>query len=94
MSSGALSAHLAPSLPLLVPGDPVFQEPVTMTIHYSDADVTGIDENTLRTVYWTGSAWEDMASTCGAPPAYDRDLDNNYISFIFCHMSQGALVGN
>ena len=94
MSSGALSARVAPSLPLLVPADPVFQEPVTMTLHYSDADVTGIDENTLRMVYWTGNAWEDMAGTCGAPPAYDRDLDNNYISFIFCHMSQGALVGN
>jgi hypothetical protein len=80
--------------PFLAPGDPVFQEPVTMTIHYSDADVTGIDENTLWVVYWTGSAWEDMAGTCGAPPTYGRDLDNNHISFTFCHMSQGALVGN
>jgi hypothetical protein len=94
MSSGALSARLAPLLPLLAPGDPVFQKPVTMTIAYSDADVTGIVSNTLRMVYWTGSAWDDMAGTCGAPPAYDRDLDNNHISFTFCHMSQGALVGN
>jgi hypothetical protein len=94
ISSDAPSTRPAPSLPLLAPGDPVFQEPVTMTIHYSDADITGVDENTLRVVYWTGSAWEDMAGTCGALPAYDRDLDNNRISFTFCHMSQGALVGN
>jgi hypothetical protein len=94
MTSGALSARLAPSPPLLAPGDPVFGEPVTMTMHYNDADVIDIDENTLRMVYWTGSAWEDMAGTCGTPPAYDRDLDNNRISFTFCHMSQGALVGN
>jgi len=93
VTSGTLPTGPATAL-ILAPGDPVFQEPVTMTIHYSDADVTGIDENTLRVVYWTGSAWEDMAGTCGAPPAYGRDLDNNVISLAFCHMSQGALVGN
>jgi hypothetical protein len=94
MPSGARSAHLAPSLPLLAPGDPVFQVPVTMTLQYSDADVSGIDESTLRVVYWTGSAWEDMAGTCPTPMAYVRDLDNNIISLEFCHMSQGALVGD
>jgi hypothetical protein len=65
-----------------------------MTIQYSDADVMGLDENTLRMVYWAGTTWEDMAGTCGTPPAYVRDLDNNVIRLEFCHMSQGALVGN
>jgi len=93
VTSGTLPAGPT-TAPFLAPGDPVFQEPVTMTLHYSDTDVTGIDENTLRVVYWTGSTWEDMAGTCGTPVAYDRDLDNNRLSFSFCHMSQGALVGN
>jgi hypothetical protein len=93
MSPGALSARLASLPPLLAPGDPVFQEPVMMTIHYSDADVTGIDENTLKVVYWTGSAWEDIAGTCGSPPIYVHDVANNVITFTFCHMSQAALVG-
>ncbi|MBN1661547.1 MAG: SBBP repeat-containing protein [Anaerolineae bacterium] len=77
------------------PADPLFHEPVTMTIEYSDADIAGIaDESTLRVVYWTGSTWEDMAGTCGQAPAYERDVDNNVIRFTFCHMSQGALAGN
>jgi hypothetical protein len=92
--AGQSALDRSPSLPLLAPGDPVFQEPVTMTITYSDIDVAGLDEHTLRVIYWTGSTWEDMAGTCGTPPDYVRNVANNVIRFTFCHMSQGALVGN
>jgi hypothetical protein len=86
--------HLVPPPSALAQEDPVFQVPVTMTIRYSDADVAGIDENTLRVVYWTGFFWADMVDTCLPPAAYVRDPGNNVISLEFCHMSQGALVGN
>jgi hypothetical protein len=93
--NGTPAAHVRPpSPPGLAQDDPVFQVPVTMTIHYSDADVAGIDENTLRVVYWTGFIWADMVNTCLPPAPYIRDPGNNAISLEFCHMSQGALVGN
>jgi hypothetical protein len=93
--NGVPAAQVLPPPPsTLAQADPVFQVPVTMTIHYSDADVAGIDENTLRVVYWTGLIWVDMVDSCLPPSPYVRDPGNNVISLEFCHMSQGALVGN
>ena len=39
-------------------------KPLTVTIRYTDADVAGIDENTLVLNYWDGSRWVDAATTC------------------------------
>jgi hypothetical protein len=90
---GMSLSSLAPP-PVLLPGDPVFLEPVTITLHYSDADVAGINESTLHLVYWTGSMWAEMGNTCLTSTPYVRDPANNVIGVAICHMSQGALVGN
>jgi uncharacterized repeat protein (TIGR01451 family) len=69
----------------LVPGF-VFSKPVTITINYSDADVTGLDEDTLMLEYWDGNAWVDAA--CGP---YDRHQADNWLAVPICHLSRFAL---
>ncbi len=74
---------------LLLPGF-VFSVPVTITLHYSDADVVGLDEDTLVLEYWNevASAWEDAA--CGP---YDRHPGENWLAMPICHLSRFALFG-
>jgi hypothetical protein len=63
---------------------------VTVTIHYTDTDVAGLDEASLVLEYWNVSenAWEDVA--CGP---YDRHPDENWLSVPICHLSRFALFG-
>jgi hypothetical protein len=89
----------APDLRALVPAgkqeaqsSTVFDQPVTITIHYSDSDVVGIEDN-LILYYWTGSAWADAATTCSPTSTYVRDIDNNVLQVEICHLSQFALGG-
>jgi len=70
-----------------------FAAPVTITIHYSDDDVAGLDENTLRVLYWTGTAWADAADTCVPASPYVRDLANNVLSVAVCHLTEFAMIG-
>ena len=65
-----------------------FSVPVTITLHYADADVAGLDEDSLVLEYWNGSAWGDAA--CGA---YDRHSDENWLAVPICHLSRFALFG-
>jgi uncharacterized repeat protein (TIGR01451 family) len=73
--------------PYLQPGY-VFAEPIVITIHYSDEDVWGMDEETLLLEVWTGSGWEDAACD-----GYERDLEANWVSVEICHLSEFALLG-
>ncbi len=63
----------------------VFDQPVTVTIHYSDNDVADLDESMLALNYWTGSEWADAA--CGG---YDRHISENWLSVPICHLSHFA----
>ena len=65
-----------------------FSTAVTITIHYTDTDVAGMDESSLVLEHWNGSAWVDAA--CGL---YDRHPDENWLSVPICHLSQFALFG-
>ncbi len=64
------------------------EEPITVTIEYSDEDVEGLVEDELTLWYWNGSTWTDAA--CGD---YDRDLEANVIRVAVCHLSDFALFG-
>lgn len=66
----------------------VFSKPVTITWHYTDADVAGVDEKSLVLNYWDDTAWKDAA--CGT---YDRHPDENWLSVPVCHLSQFAFFG-
>jgi len=76
----------------LLPGF-VFEKPVTITLHYSDGDVAGIDEASLVLNYWDGSAWVDAAATCTPPATYDRHPEANWLAVPVCHLSRFALFG-
>jgi hypothetical protein len=74
--------------PTLLPGT-VFEEPLVVTIHYSDEDLAGIaDEATLMIATWTEGGWQDAA--CGD---YVRQLDENWLSVEICQVSEFALLG-
>jgi parallel beta-helix repeat protein len=66
----------------------VFRIPVTITLYYAEADVAGLDEDSLVLQYWNGSVWVDAA--CGN---YDRHPDENWLAVPICHLSRFALFG-
>jgi hypothetical protein len=65
-----------------------FQKPVTITIYYSDADIAGLNEDTLRLYYWTGSYWQDAATTCLPASTYITDTTTNLLQVPICHLSR------
>lgn len=70
-----------------------FAQPVTVSVGYSDADLNGLDEQSLRLTTWNGSAWVDAATTCSPASTYLRDTVNNRLSVAICHLSDYALFG-
>jgi len=52
--------------------DFVFLVPVTVEMHYTEAEILGVDESSLTLDYWDGAAWVDAA--CGP---YESYLDEN-----------------
>lgn len=72
-----------------------FAQPVTLTLHYEDADLAGILEDELYLYTWDGSAWVDIVADCGWPPAaYERHPEINELVVPVCHLSRFALVGD
>jgi hypothetical protein len=74
-------------------GSIIFDQPITITIHYSSADVQDLDEGNLRLLYWTGSSWQDAAGTCSPTSNYLRDPANNVLQVQICHLSEFAFGG-
>ena len=66
----------------------VFQVPLTVELHYSNADVSRVTEPSLELDAWTGDAWQDAA--CGL---YNRQAAANWLSLPICHLSEFALIG-
>jgi hypothetical protein len=71
-----------------------FNEPVTITIHYSAQDVRLIsNENDLTLRWWDGSVWQDAAETCDPPSTTVRDPPQGLLRVPICHLSRFALLG-
>jgi hypothetical protein len=72
-----------------------FSVPVTVTIHYTETDLVGMDKTTLRLYYWdtNTSKWEDAATTCMPHSAYDRHPNENWLAVAICHLSKFAMFG-
>ena len=77
---------------LLLPGY-IFQRPVSLTVHYTDSDISGLDESTLRFYYWEGYEWVDGSTTCFPWSSYTRDPANNVLSLPICHLSEWHMGG-
>ncbi len=75
--------------PILQPSY-IFKTPVTITIHYTDTNMTEAEEAALVLEYWDGEAWVDAA--CDVPDPYVRDLVANRLSVPLCHLSPFALL--
>ncbi len=67
----------------------MFSQPVTITIHYSEGDVAGLDENSLTLRYWNGSAWASDGIS-----VVERNTAQNYVVFTVTHLSEFALFGS
>lgn len=74
-----------------LPGGIEFNQPVTLTLTYSDTSVTGLNEGNLRLYTWeVGSgAWVNAA--CGP---YDFHPAENWLSVPICHASRFALMSS
>lgn len=72
-----------------------FNIPVTVTLSYTDTDLVGLDESTLKLYYWNNeiSEWEDSATTCMPHSAYERQPNENWLAIPVCHLSKFALFG-
>jgi hypothetical protein len=72
-----------------------FKAPVTVTLHYTDTDVVGLNKESLRLYYWDKeeSKWADAAATCSPPSTYDRHLQENWLAVPICHLTRLALFG-
>jgi hypothetical protein len=53
-----LSAYTDVSTPLTT-----FDQPLTLTISYTDEEISGMDESSLLMYFWNGTAWEAL-NTC------------------------------
>jgi multiple sugar transport system substrate-binding protein len=82
LPTDGLAFALAPNL--------TFDRPVTLTIHYRDEDVAGMDENALRlyTYDWSINSWVD-ADPCGG---YVRWPDENLLQAFVCHFSDYGMM--
>ncbi|MBN1888516.1 MAG: cadherin-like domain-containing protein [Thermoflexales bacterium] len=87
-------AGIAFSLEAYRDGQPIaglsFQLPITLTLVYTDSDVSGIDESSLAVYYydWGSSRWlDDGIAVVG------RDAANNRLVATVAHLSDMALLG-
>lgn len=73
----------------------VFQEPVLLTVEYSDWDVRCVQDVRQLTIrWWNGSQWQDAVNTCIPAATYTRDIVGHTISLPICHLSKYGLFGN
>lgn len=63
-----------------------FSEPYQITIYYSDAEISNVEENTLGLYWWNKNAWEILSP---------REIDtvNNQLTASLDHMTQFAVFG-
>jgi len=57
-------------------------------LRYADADIVGLDEQTLELRYWDGQAWSQNGLTL-----LNHDRVNNVMQFTLSHLSEFALFG-
>lgn len=71
-----------------IDSSPTLQKPLTVTLHYTDQDVAGLDERTLVLNRWDGSRWTYAA--CGP---YQRRPDENLLVVPVCELGEFQLFG-
>ena len=64
----------------------VFEEPITITVHYTEGDVAGLDENTLELRSWNGAEWSGSGIT-----VVERDIARRGLVMQVEHLSSFAI---
>jgi len=71
----------------------VFSQPLTITVNYTDSDILGLDENSLRLYFWNGNQWVDGATTCIPTSTYHLYTQENRLELAICHLSRWGMMG-
>jgi predicted outer membrane repeat protein len=66
-----------------------FETGITITLHYTEDQIAGLDEETLTLAYWDGGSW----TVDGITPI-ERDVDANSVSFWVTHLTDFALFAS
>lgn len=77
---------------VIVP-DFTFEQPLDVTLNYSDGDVKGLVEETLTLYYWQGDVWVDASTTCDPASIYQRNTADNWLSVELCNLGNFGLFG-
>jgi hypothetical protein len=70
-----------------------FAQPIGVTVQYSDADIAGLNEQTLTLAYWNGTGWVDAGTTCAPPSIYTHEPEMNRFTVAICHLSEFGVFG-
>ena len=77
-------------------GNPVtiFNQPLGVTLSYSDAEIFGIPEGSLGLFYWDigTRSWIDAITSCPGG-TYTRNLNDNTLALLLCHLTEFGLFG-
>jgi hypothetical protein len=65
----------------------VFNKPLTLTFTYTDDQIKGLDENSLKIYYWNGEEWIVIENS-------EVNMDNNTITASIDHFTLFALIGS
>lgn len=74
----------------------LWDEPVTVVVKYTDSDISGLDEATLKLVFYdtVSDTWKSaLDPSCGSG-TITRTPSTNQISLPICHFTQYALAGS
>jgi Leucine-rich repeat (LRR) protein len=72
-----------------------FEKPLTITMEYSDTQVSGLVESSLTLDFWDEASndWVDAAKTCSPASNYSRNEAENWLAVQICHLSRFSLFG-
>ena len=70
-----------------------FAQPIGVTVQYGDADIAGLNEQTLTLAYWNGMGWVDAGTTCAPPSIYTHESETNRFTVAICHLSEFGVFG-
>ena len=72
-----------------------FQQPISITLTYTDADIATMDESTLLIHYYDtdSGTWINAATSCSPVSSYVRDMVNNRLTVAICHLTEFGMFG-
>lgn len=87
-SGKSIVGSFAYSFTATADGTPVanFSEHIALTFTYTDAQITGLNEDTLKIYYWDGSQWLGLETTV--------DKTNNQVSASTNHFTYFVIMGS